>query len=350
MPFKTFVAGEILTASDVNTFLGNQAISVFADATARDTAITSPVEGQFAFRTDDDVLEFWNGSAWEEYVTVFDVEYLVVAGGGSGGTSGNAVAQGGGGAGEVVLVSTLLAGEYPLTVGAGGASVASDGVTATNGSRGIKGNDSTAFAHVVSGGGAGGGGASSNAQNAISQQGGSGGGSLQNVNALSFTNVQTKGNQGGTGQFDSGDRRGGGGGGAGSAGQNGSAGGNGGNGFDASSTLGTSFGVSGVVGGGGGGGTGSGAAPGSGGSGGGGAGSGSGNGSPGTVNTGGGGGGARGQGFAGGAGGSGVVVFGVATGTRVVFSGGVTQSNSTFGGKTVYRVTAAGPTDTVTIG
>jgi hypothetical protein len=67
VPFKTFVSGEILTASDVNSQLMNQMISVFDDATARDAAITSPVEGQFVFRKDDAVLEYFDGSAWEEF-------------------------------------------------------------------------------------------------------------------------------------------------------------------------------------------------------------------------------------------------------------------------------------------
>jgi hypothetical protein len=66
VPFKTFVSGEILTASDVNVNLGNQMISTFADATARDAAITSPVHGQFVFRQDDAVLEYWDGLAWTE--------------------------------------------------------------------------------------------------------------------------------------------------------------------------------------------------------------------------------------------------------------------------------------------
>jgi hypothetical protein len=62
--FKTFVAGEILTAADVNSFLMGQQVAVFDDATARSAAITVPVHGQFTFRKDDDVLEFWDGSVW----------------------------------------------------------------------------------------------------------------------------------------------------------------------------------------------------------------------------------------------------------------------------------------------
>jgi hypothetical protein len=64
--FKTFVAGEILTAADVNSFVMGQMVAIFADATARDAAITSPVHGQFVFRKDDKVLEFFDGSVWTE--------------------------------------------------------------------------------------------------------------------------------------------------------------------------------------------------------------------------------------------------------------------------------------------
>ena len=67
----------------------------------------------------------------------------------------------------------------------------------------------------------------------------------------------------------------------------------------------------------------------------------------GTANTGSGGGGTRGSALAG-SGGSGVIIF--STDRSVSFSGGVTQTSSTVGSQTVYTVTAAGPTDTVTIG
>ena len=62
--FKTFVAGDVLTADQVNTFLMSQAIPVFADATARDAAITSPAEGQHCFLSDTDALQYYTGSAW----------------------------------------------------------------------------------------------------------------------------------------------------------------------------------------------------------------------------------------------------------------------------------------------
>ena len=45
--FKVFAVGEVLTAADVNDYLMEQSISIFADSTARDAQITSPIEGNF---------------------------------------------------------------------------------------------------------------------------------------------------------------------------------------------------------------------------------------------------------------------------------------------------------------
>jgi hypothetical protein len=64
--FKTFVAGEILTASDTNTFLAKQMVATFADATARDAGIPSPTHGQFVFLPGTQVLQFFDGSDWTE--------------------------------------------------------------------------------------------------------------------------------------------------------------------------------------------------------------------------------------------------------------------------------------------
>lgn len=344
MPFKTFVAGEILTASDVMVFLANQAIAVFADATARDAAITSPVEGQFAFRTDDDVLEYWDGSAWEEYVTTVPVDYVVISGGGGGGGS---LAGGGSGAGEFNESSFLIDPSnpktYSITIGAGGAPVGTSGnglpgsfsifADTTSRSGGFGRGDVVADAGP---GGSGGGGSGT--------RGGAGGASNKFF-------VAGFGNSGGAGNGTGGvQAAGGGGGGAGAAGGNGasSVGGTGGAGR-ATSISGSSQ----TFAGGGGGGTNSGVGGGSGGSGGG------GNGGQGTgasafgqngaANTGSGAGGA-GNGGGGGTGGSGIVIFRLDTAVSVSFSGGVTQTNAALGDKTVYTVTAAGPTDTVTIG
>jgi hypothetical protein len=64
--FKVFENGNVLTASEVNTFMMDQMIMVFADAAARDAAITSPSEGMFAFLKDTDKLTVYTTS-WGDF-------------------------------------------------------------------------------------------------------------------------------------------------------------------------------------------------------------------------------------------------------------------------------------------
>lgn len=61
--FKTFNTGDVLTASDVNGYL-MQGIWVFANAAARDAAVTSPQEGNSCYLKDTDVIQVYSGSAW----------------------------------------------------------------------------------------------------------------------------------------------------------------------------------------------------------------------------------------------------------------------------------------------
>jgi hypothetical protein len=61
--FKTFNTGDVLSAADTNGYL-MQGVLVFASAAARDSAITSPQEGQFAYLKDTNVTTYYTGSAW----------------------------------------------------------------------------------------------------------------------------------------------------------------------------------------------------------------------------------------------------------------------------------------------
>jgi hypothetical protein len=61
--FKTFVTGDVLTAADTNGYL-MQGIWVFANATARDAAVTSPQEGNSCYLKDTDNIMVYSGSAW----------------------------------------------------------------------------------------------------------------------------------------------------------------------------------------------------------------------------------------------------------------------------------------------
>lgn len=62
--FRTFAAGEVLTASNTQNYLMDQAVMSFADATARDAAVTAPEEGMHAVLRDVDTVTLYTGSAW----------------------------------------------------------------------------------------------------------------------------------------------------------------------------------------------------------------------------------------------------------------------------------------------
>jgi hypothetical protein len=61
--FKTFNTGDVLSAADTNGYL-MQGVLVFADAAARDAAITSPQEGQCCYLKDTDAVQTYSGTAW----------------------------------------------------------------------------------------------------------------------------------------------------------------------------------------------------------------------------------------------------------------------------------------------
>ena len=87
--FKTFTTGEVLTAADTNGYL-MQGINVFASTAARDAAITSPQEGQFAFTKDTNGLWYYDGAAWVASGATGDIEGVTagvgITGGGTSGT------------------------------------------------------------------------------------------------------------------------------------------------------------------------------------------------------------------------------------------------------------------------
>ncbi|AXH89396.1 hypothetical protein AB0N38_26170 [Micromonospora aurantiaca] len=66
MAFKSFSAGDVLTASDVNTYLMKQVVIVCTSASRP----PSPVEGMTIYETDTDVVRVHDGSNW---ITVLHV-------------------------------------------------------------------------------------------------------------------------------------------------------------------------------------------------------------------------------------------------------------------------------------
>lgn len=67
--FRTFASGEVLTATNVNTYLMQQTIMVFASSSARDTAITSPSEGMFVYLSDTNALQYYDGASWTPFTS-----------------------------------------------------------------------------------------------------------------------------------------------------------------------------------------------------------------------------------------------------------------------------------------
>jgi len=70
MSYKTFTAGDILTAAQVNEFLMDQAVMAFPDSGARGSAITLPTDGMMSYLQDTNVIEQYRTSgtavaAWE---------------------------------------------------------------------------------------------------------------------------------------------------------------------------------------------------------------------------------------------------------------------------------------------
>jgi copper chaperone CopZ len=74
---KLFVSGEVAYASEINTYLMDQVISVFDSGTARDNAFGDGIptsaggngrpllsEGKFCYLKNDNVVQYWSGSAW----------------------------------------------------------------------------------------------------------------------------------------------------------------------------------------------------------------------------------------------------------------------------------------------
>ena len=87
--FKSFLTGDVLTASDVNGYL-MQGIWVFASTAARDAAVTAPSEGNFAFTKDTNSLWYYDGAAWVASGATGDIEGVTagigISGGGTSGT------------------------------------------------------------------------------------------------------------------------------------------------------------------------------------------------------------------------------------------------------------------------
>jgi len=103
--FKDFQTGEVLTAGDVDGYL-MQGIWVFASAAARDAAVTSPQEGNFAYLKDTNTTTYYTGSAWTNLDTTGMVNPMTTTGDTIYSSSGSTPARLGiGSTGQVLTVA-----------------------------------------------------------------------------------------------------------------------------------------------------------------------------------------------------------------------------------------------------
>jgi hypothetical protein len=64
---RIWVPGEVITANNIQGYLMDQSVQVYADATARDTALTGYLsEGMIAYLEDSNSVFAYTGSSWEE--------------------------------------------------------------------------------------------------------------------------------------------------------------------------------------------------------------------------------------------------------------------------------------------
>jgi hypothetical protein len=68
MAYKVFENGYPLPASDLNNYLMNQAVMVFASSTDRSSSLTAPVEGMLTWLQDSNKYQYYTGSAWADLI------------------------------------------------------------------------------------------------------------------------------------------------------------------------------------------------------------------------------------------------------------------------------------------
>jgi hypothetical protein len=105
---KTFTPLEVLTAANVNGYLMDQTVMVFAGTAARSSAIGTPSAGMVTFRTDGSAWEGYNGSA---YVPLVDTATFLTASGTA--TLTNKSID----AGQITTVVNNVTGAYTATTG-----------------------------------------------------------------------------------------------------------------------------------------------------------------------------------------------------------------------------------------
>jgi len=82
--YRTWTPLEVITASNVQSYLQDHTVMVFATPGARGSAIPAPTEGMLSWVESDDKYQYYSGSAWVDLIQPIE-----------GGTPGQAYVSGG---------------------------------------------------------------------------------------------------------------------------------------------------------------------------------------------------------------------------------------------------------------
>jgi hypothetical protein len=66
--FRTWTPAEVIRADDVQDYLQNQTVMVFASDAVRSTAIVVPLEGMLSWVEDDNKYQYYDGASWEDLI------------------------------------------------------------------------------------------------------------------------------------------------------------------------------------------------------------------------------------------------------------------------------------------
>lgn len=90
--YKDFTVGQVLTSAEVDGYLMQQTIMVFASSAARTTALSGVLaEGMFSYLTDTNATQYYDGSAWVDISNPGDITAVTAGTGLSGGGTSGAV-------------------------------------------------------------------------------------------------------------------------------------------------------------------------------------------------------------------------------------------------------------------
>lgn len=94
--WKSYATGDLISATEFQTFIQDQVVQVYADSSARDSALgTNDAEGMFCFLKDTNTLQFYDGSSWVSYIGEGDITGVTVTTSATSGLNGGATATSG---------------------------------------------------------------------------------------------------------------------------------------------------------------------------------------------------------------------------------------------------------------